>query len=301
MVKIKKRPLPNIYGKFVNLMCCKLSLNKARSEKLFLETLEAIKEKLNIEPLIALETVIRTLEPPLKTKKKKMGGKVYPLPSYLNPNARLYFAINFLMQTIKANPYGIRNLSERISTEVINVFENKSSAFSLKDELIKTIEDNQPFQRLRKKKRYKNPSIKIRNYRGGKAHGNPRYLKKVLRYEKKVAGKEKLKIRPLVSRRLFAYRRFLKRRVAYDSQVKAIAQEKKHLSTLPKKQRKEYIKQRRGEIKAEKKVKKQKLRKLYSRISLAPSKNWKRKNQSSYLGQTKRLSTKRISVEGRKS
>jgi small subunit ribosomal protein S7 len=266
MVKIKKRPLPNIYGKFVNLMCCKLSVNKARSEKLFLETLEAIKEKLNIEPLVALETVIRSLEPPLKTKKKKMGGKVYPLPSYLNPNARLYFAMNFLMQTIKANPYGIRNLSERISTEVINAFENRSAAFNLKDELIKTIEDNQPFQRLRKRRRYKSASIRVRGYRGGKAHGNPRYLKKVLQYEKKAAGKEKFKVRPLVSRRLLAYRKFLKRRVAYTSQVKTRKQEKEHISTLSGKHRRTYIKSRKEDLKVEKKAKKTRWRRVQSRF-----------------------------------
>lgn len=160
MVSTSKRHLPNVYEKFVNMLSCKLRIGKIRAEKLFLEALEVLREKLNIDPIEALESAIRSLEPPLKTKKKKMGGKVYPLPSYLNANGRLYFSMNFIMQAIKQNTT-TRNLSERISSEIIKVFENTSHAHKLKEELLGTIDENRPFQRLKRKKRKISTDLRV--------------------------------------------------------------------------------------------------------------------------------------------
>jgi len=165
MIRFKQRGASNIYQQFVNIVSCKLSISKARAEKIYFNCLETFGD-MKLPSLEGLQAILRSLEPPLKTRKKKMGGKIYPLPAYLNKKARLSYAINFAMSGVKSNPAGIRDLSERVSTELTNVFHNKvTPAFNEKDELLKTIEDNRPFMRIRRASKWRPRGLQLVGYK----------------------------------------------------------------------------------------------------------------------------------------
>jgi ribosomal protein S7 len=160
--KIRKERRRNIYMKFTNLLLTKLSKKKERSEGIYFEILHQIKKALKKNPLEILEFCLKKLEPPLKTKKKKIAGQVYPLPSFLHKEGRLYFAINYLLEAVKQNRNKETDIAQTIAGEIINVHLENSIALKYKQDLVEKLEENRPFLRLPKKKFFLRRRRKLR-------------------------------------------------------------------------------------------------------------------------------------------
>ena len=69
--------IKNLNKKFVNLIAIKLSINYQRSEQIFLSVLQEIKIASSNDPFLVLNDVVNKLMPPLKTKPKKIAGRIY--------------------------------------------------------------------------------------------------------------------------------------------------------------------------------------------------------------------------------
>jgi ribosomal protein S7 len=141
--------------KFINLISTKLGVrNHSKAEQIFLNVLSRIKVEIkNISPTRVVEETLSMLQPPLKTKPKKIAGRIHYLPTYLHPVARVSFAINFILQAVKKNS-SRESLVEKIANELIKGFKKTSLAFSYRNELIKVIKENRPFLRIRRKRKH---------------------------------------------------------------------------------------------------------------------------------------------------
>jgi ribosomal protein S7 len=126
---------------------------KTKGERIVLDMLGYIKRKGH--PIRIFHSVLRKLGPSLKTMPRKIGGRQLFLPNYVTQERRDYFAISFIIKAAKSIHISKMSLAEKMANEMLAVHFNKQSiALGYKKELLKVVEDNRPFLRIRRSKQF---------------------------------------------------------------------------------------------------------------------------------------------------
>src|SRR5574344_719580 len=153
--KPKKRLiLPDlVYGdvsvtKFVNHLMYDGKKNIAF--EIFYECLDKVKAKLANEEMSALEIwkkAIDNVTPQVEVKSRRIGGATFQVPTEIRADRKESISMKNLI--LYARKRGGESMSEKLSAEIVDAFNNAGGAFKRKEDMHRMAEANRAFAHFR--------------------------------------------------------------------------------------------------------------------------------------------------------
>jgi small subunit ribosomal protein S7 len=146
--KYKKRPTPpdvRFNSPQVQLFINKVMMGgkKAIAERIVYKSLDSAAERLNREPLEVFETALRNVSPTVEVKPKRVGGATYQVPVEIKGDRRYALAMRWLIQAARSRQG--RPMIERLTTELIDAFNNSGASVRRREETHRMAEANRAF------------------------------------------------------------------------------------------------------------------------------------------------------------
>ena len=145
---VKREIAPDpIYGsavlaKFINkvMECGK----KSTARRIVYNALEKFASKIKTEsPLEAFEQALENAKPSLEVKSRRIGGATYQVPVEIPPDRRVAMAMQWIISFARAKPG--RSMTEGLSTELIDCYNNQGATIKKKDDTHRMAEANKAF------------------------------------------------------------------------------------------------------------------------------------------------------------
>ncbi|MDR2473920.1 MAG: 30S ribosomal protein S7 [Tannerella sp.] len=154
-VKPKKRQLlPDpVYGdtrvtRFVNHLMYDGKKNVAYT--IFYSALDNVKAKLPNEEKTALDIWKEALDhitPNIEVKSRRIGGATFQVPTEIRPDRKESISMKNLIEY--ARKRGGKSMSDKLSAEIVDAFNNQGGAFKRKEDMHRMAEANRAFAYFR--------------------------------------------------------------------------------------------------------------------------------------------------------
>jgi len=151
MAKFKQKEIKpdSIYNsvevsKFINQVMKKGK--KTVAKKIVYKTFENIKKETKKEPLEVFEKALENAAPLLEVKSTRVGGATYQVPKEVKGNRKFSLAIRWIIDAAKAKKG--KSMEERLTSELIQAFNNEGEAVKKRINVHKMAEANRAFAHL---------------------------------------------------------------------------------------------------------------------------------------------------------
>ena len=150
-VVAKREVLPD--PKFGNVTLAKfmnhvmISGKKSVAERIVYGALEAVKTKLNRDPLEVFEEALENIAPMVEVKSRRVGGATYQVPVEVRPSRRTALAMRWLVDYSRGR--GEKSMPARLAGELIDASQNKGSAVKKREDVHRMAEANKAFSHFR--------------------------------------------------------------------------------------------------------------------------------------------------------
>jgi len=116
---------------------------KTVAEKIVYNALETAGEKLGKKPIDVFQIVIDNLSPMVQLRSRRIGGGNYQIPTEVSSDRKIILALQWLVSSSR-NKKGMP-MSERLTAEFIDAFNNTGGAIKKKEETHRMAEANRAF------------------------------------------------------------------------------------------------------------------------------------------------------------
>ncbi|NGX63006.1 MAG: 30S ribosomal protein S7 [Candidatus Anoxychlamydiales bacterium] len=144
----KKKIMPDplykslVVAKFINKVM--LDGKKTTARKIVYKAIESLAKRVNADdPLEAFERALENAKPSLEIKSRRIGGATYQVPIEVAPDRRNALATRWII-TYARSKVG-RDMTEGLSTELSDCYNNQGSTIKKKDDTHKMAEANKAF------------------------------------------------------------------------------------------------------------------------------------------------------------
>ena len=120
---------------------------KSVAERVVYGSLEVIKSKTKEDPVSVLKKAVENTKPMVEVKSRRVGGATYQVPVEIRPERRLALSIRWLVGY--ARERGEKTMIERLSSELIDAFNNRGVTVKKKEDTHKMAEANKAFAHYR--------------------------------------------------------------------------------------------------------------------------------------------------------
>ncbi len=120
---------------------------KRVAEQVVYGSMDVIKEKTKEDPVAVLKKAIENTKPLVEVKSRRVGGATYQVPVEIRPERRLSLAIRWLVGY--ARERGEKTMTDRLSAELIDAFNNRGLTIKKKEDTHKMAEANKAFAHYR--------------------------------------------------------------------------------------------------------------------------------------------------------
>ena len=120
---------------------------KSKAEGVIYGAFAAIKEKLGKDPLAVFETAISNVMPLMEVKSRRVGGATYQVPIEVSKERGQNIALRWLREAARERPG--KSMIEKLSSELIDAFNNVGGAKKKQEDTHKTAEANKAFAHFR--------------------------------------------------------------------------------------------------------------------------------------------------------
>lgn len=121
---------------------------KSIATRLVYNSLESSSEKLQKDPLVVLDQVIKNVGPLVEVRSHRVGGATYQVPIEVSKNRRLALALRWLIQATKDKKGA--NFATKLSNEMIAAYNNEGNAIKKKIDTHKMADANKAFAHFAK-------------------------------------------------------------------------------------------------------------------------------------------------------
>ena len=118
------------------------------AEKIVYSAMTQAGEKLNLEPMVALETAMENIKPVLETKARRVGGANFQVPMEIKPERRQTLAIRWLVEYSRKRT-GERGMENKLAAEIVDACNSTGGAVKKKDDMHRQAEANKAFAHYR--------------------------------------------------------------------------------------------------------------------------------------------------------
>jgi len=127
--------------KFINSMM--YDGEKAVAEKIFYEAINILTEKTGAPGFEAFERAIKTAEPTIEVKSRRVGGVTYQVPVEVYPVRKRSLAARWVLTAARARTG--RSMSQKLANELMDILNNTGGTLKKKEEVRKMAEANRAF------------------------------------------------------------------------------------------------------------------------------------------------------------
>ena len=132
-------------ARFIN--CILRKGKKGIAESIFYTALDNIREKSKEEPLRVFRKAVENAAPMLEVRSRRVGGATYQVPVEVKENRRIALSMRWVIQNAKARSG--RSMSEKLTGELLDAFNNSGGAVKKKEEVHRMAEANKAFAHYR--------------------------------------------------------------------------------------------------------------------------------------------------------
>ncbi|MDR0744035.1 MAG: 30S ribosomal protein S7, partial [Tannerella sp.] len=150
----KRQILPDpVYGdtrvtRFVNHLM--YDGKKSIAFDIFYSALDNAKAKLPNEEKSALEiwkSALENITPKIEVKSRRVGGATFQVPTEIRPDRKESISMKNLIEY--ARKRGGKSMSDKLSAEIVDAFNNQGGAFKRKEDMHRMAEANRAFAYFR--------------------------------------------------------------------------------------------------------------------------------------------------------
>jgi len=134
-----------LIAKFVNNLM--LDGKKGLSERIFYDSLELIRDKMNEDPLGVFKKAVENTKPILEVRSRRVGGATYQVPIEVRSERKQALSIRWLIASAKARTE--RTMVEKLANEFIDAANKRGSAIKKKEDVHRMAEANKAFAHYR--------------------------------------------------------------------------------------------------------------------------------------------------------
>ena len=134
--------------KFVNHLM--FDGKKNISYEIFYASLDKVKAKMSDSELSALEIWKKALDnitPQVEVKSRRIGGATYQVPTEIRPDRKE--SISMKNMILYARKRGGKTMADKLSSEILDAFNNQGGAFKRKEDMHRMAEANRAFAHFR--------------------------------------------------------------------------------------------------------------------------------------------------------
>ena len=135
-------------SKFVNHLM--YDGKKNLSYEIFYASLDKVKAKMSDSELSALEIWKKALDnitPQVEVKSRRIGGATYQVPTEIRPDRKE--SISMKNMILYARKRGGKTMADKLSSEILDAFNNQGGAFKRKEDMHRMAEANRAFAHFR--------------------------------------------------------------------------------------------------------------------------------------------------------
>jgi len=120
---------------------------KSLATRLMYDALDMVREQTGKEPLEILEQALKNVGPSVEVKPRRVGGATYQVPMEVPASRRMTLAMRWIIDA-SASRNG-KSFSEKLSSEILDAYNNTGSAVKKREETHKMAEANRAFSHYR--------------------------------------------------------------------------------------------------------------------------------------------------------
>lgn len=132
-------------AKFINYLM--FDGKKSKSEKIFYDSLEIASKKLGKDPLEIFQGAMDNVKPSIEVRSRRVGGATYQVPMEVNHFRKQSLAIRWIIASARSR--NANSMTEKLSAEIMDAFQNKGGAIKKKEDTGKMAEANRAFAHYR--------------------------------------------------------------------------------------------------------------------------------------------------------
>ncbi len=120
------------------------------SFEIFYESLDIVKSKMANEEKSALEiwkTALDNITPQVEVKSRRIGGATFQVPTEIRPDRKESISMKNLI--LFARKRGGKTMAEKLSSEIMDAYNNQGGAFKRKEDMHRMAEANRAFAHFR--------------------------------------------------------------------------------------------------------------------------------------------------------
>ena len=117
---------------------------------IFYTALDKLKTKLPNEEKSALEiwkSALENITPQIEVKSRRVGGATFQVPTEIRPDRKESISMKNLI--LYARKRGGKSMSDKLSAEIVDAFNNQGGAFKRKEDMHRMAEANRAFAYFR--------------------------------------------------------------------------------------------------------------------------------------------------------
>ena len=120
---------------------------KGLSERIFYDSLDLIRDKMNEDPLAVFKKAVENTKPILEVRSRRVGGATYQVPVEVRAERKQALSIRWLIASAKARTE--RTMVEKLANEFIDAANKRGSAIKKKEDVHRMAEANKAFAHYR--------------------------------------------------------------------------------------------------------------------------------------------------------
>jgi small subunit ribosomal protein S7 len=134
-----------VVSKFVSRMM--KDGKKSVSVRIIYDAMDRLREKTEKDPLEVFLKALDNVKPSIEVKSRRVGGATYQVPIEIRESRREALAMRWLINAARARSG--HEMSERLSNELMDAFNNTGTAFKKKEDTHKMADANKAFAHYR--------------------------------------------------------------------------------------------------------------------------------------------------------
>jgi small subunit ribosomal protein S7 len=134
-----------LVARFIN--CVLKQGKKSLAERVVYSALNVIEDKTSDDPIKIFKKAVDNAAPVLEVRSRRVGGATYQVPVEVSPNRRVALSIRWLISHARGRTG--KSLAEKLSSELLDAFNNTGGAVKKKEDVHRMAEANKAFAHYR--------------------------------------------------------------------------------------------------------------------------------------------------------
>lgn len=132
-------------ARFIN--CVLTGGKKGLAERIVYTALEQVGKKTKEDPLKVFKKAVENAAPLLEVRSRRVGGATYQVPVEVKTSRRVSLSMRWMIA--QANERSGQTMSEKLSAEIMDAYNNTGGAIKKKEEVHRMAEANKAFAHYR--------------------------------------------------------------------------------------------------------------------------------------------------------